>query len=327
MATAQGEINSTQKKVDGMYAGYKTSKEYLAAQKLQGMTIQDIAKKYGFDFSRNYANRQAETAAQAQRNVYNGQGRQNDAAHKVGLQRIGNEYDSAAGSLDKGYFQKFLGTQQGQADRGLNAGIAASQNLQLAMNKQGEVADLWKQRSTNTQEEDLRYANQAQTIMEALAQVEKEKAANAENMYQGLLSKGYDILSSDRSSANQWADSAFSRLNSQIGTTMDFSKMRVADIYEQAQAARAAAAARASRGGGGGGGGYSGSAAKTSLTPSLNNYNNVLNKQKQTPLQKYYKPPVPFNQNYLAKEYGMYKPPVANNPNLTAWDRMKMLGL
>ncbi|MFL6562717.1 MAG: hypothetical protein ACJ8MO_42290, partial [Bacillus sp. (in: firmicutes)] len=260
MSKASSEINATQKKVQGMASGYKTSSEYLAAQKLQKSNINDIAKRYGFDFSRGYANRQADTAAQAQRNVYNSQSRDNKSENKLALQRIRDAYDSSANTLDKGYFQQFLGQKQGQANRGLNAGIAANQNLQLAMNKQGEIADLWKQRNTNTQEESMRYSNTSQTISEALAQVEKEKAANAENLYQNLLSKGYDILSSDRSSANQWADSAWNRVQSQIGTTMDFSKMRVSDIYDQmdraeraaAAAAAQAAARRASRGPGGG---------------------------------------------------------------------------
>jgi hypothetical protein len=252
------------------------------------------------------------------------------------MQRISDNYDSAASSLDKGYFQQFLGQKQGQSDRGLNAGIAANQNLQLAMNKQGEVADLWKQRNTNTQEEDLRYANQSQTISEALAQVEKEKYANAENLYQNLLSKGYDILSSDRASANQWADSAWNRTTFGINNDMNFSKMRVDDIYnEQARAdklaaeQRAAARARSYGGGGGGGrgGGGGGSYQKTSLTPSVNKYNDVIQKQQQTPLDKYYNSPAVKAGQRTGSPYLRNPVAPANNPNLTAWDKYKMLGL
>lgn len=332
---ATKEINSTQAKVTKSQKDYKKGKEYKNAEKLQNSNIQDIAKKYGFDFSKDYANRQAETAAQAQRNVYNAQGRTNDATHDVGIKRIGDNYDSAAGSLDKGYFQQFLGTQQNQADRGLNAGIAANQNLQLAMSKQGEVADLWKQRNTNTQEEDLRYANQAQTISEALAQVEKEKYANAENLYQGLLSKGYDILSSDRASANQWADSAWNRLTTENNTMMDFSKMRVSDIYneqeradklaaEQRAAARAASARRYSAPSGGNPGG---AARQTSLTPAVKSYNQTIAKQQQTPIQKYYTSPAVKRGQATGSPYLRNPVAPANNPNLSAWDQMKMLGL
>lgn len=334
---ATKEINSTQAKVTASQKAYKKGKEYKNAERLQNATINDIAKKYGFDFSKDYANRQAETAAQAQRNVYNAQGRTNDATHTTSLQRISDAYDSSANDLDKGYFQQFLGTQQNQADRGLNAGIAANQNLQLAMNKQGEVADLWKQRNSNTQEEDLRYANQAQTISEALAQVEKEKYANAENLYQNLLSKGYDILSSDRSAANQWADSAWNRLTTQNNTLMDFSKMRVSDIYNEQERAdklaaeqRAAARARSYGGGGGGSrGGYStqGSARKTVLTPAVNSYNKTVQKQQQTPLDKYYNNPAIKAGQRTGSPYLKTPLAPANNPNLTAWDKYKMLGL
>jgi hypothetical protein len=337
---ATNEINSTEKKVKGMQDGYKKSKEYLASEKLQNSTIADIAKKYGFDFSRSYAARQAETAAKAQRNVYNAQGRDNDAANKVSMARISNNYDSVADTLDSGYFQKFLGTQQSQADRGLNAGIAASQNLQLSMSKQGELADLWKGRSTDEQEESLRYANTMKTISDALAQVEKEKAANTENLYQNLLTKGYDILNSDRTTANQRADSAWNRIQDVVGTTLDLSGKRIADIYNEQQradaAAARAAAARASRysSPGGNPGGYNGTPAKTSLTPSVKSYNNVIKNQQQTPVDRFVgaqNTMENWRQRSLSptvsRIVGANSHSVASTPNLTAWDKYKMLGL
>jgi hypothetical protein len=328
---ATQEINKAQASAKAKAKAYKNGKEYKNAEKLQGMTIDDIAKKYGFDFSKGYADRQAETAAQAQRNVYNAQSRENKSANEINMQRISNNYDSAAGDLDKGYFQQFLGTKQGQANRGLNAGIAANQNLQLAMNKQGEVADLWKQRNTNTQEESMRFANQNQTISEALAQVEKEKYANAENIYQNLLSKGYDILSSDRASANQWADSAWNRTAFDINNDMDFSKMRVSDIYNEQERADAAAAREAARRSYAPSG-YSPQVgpSKTVLTPAKNDYDKQLQNQQKTPLQKYYSPPVPQKPGYLSSKYGYpfkSQPSVNNNQNLSAWEKNKMLGL
>jgi hypothetical protein len=242
---AQQEINKTKASAKAKQKAYYNGKEYKAADKAQKMTINDVGKKYGFDFSKGYADRQAEVGAQAQRNVYNDQSRKNESTNKINLQRISDSYDSSASSLDKGYFQQYLGTQQNQADRGLNAGIAANQYLQLAMNKQGEVADLWKQRNTNTQEEDMRYANQNQMISDSLAQVERERALNSENIYQGLLTKGYDILSSDRNSAMQWADQAWNRTTFDINNDMDFSKLTLNDIYnEQERADKLAAAAR-----------------------------------------------------------------------------------
>jgi hypothetical protein len=330
---ATKEINKTQANAAKKKKDYYNSKDYKNAQKAQNMTIDDIGKKYGFDFSKDYANRQAETAAQGQRNVYNSQKRTNDSTNKTTMQRISNNYDSSANDLDKGYFQQFLGTRQSQANRGLNAGIAANQNLQLAMNKQGEVADLWKQRNMNEQEESMRYSNQNQTISEALAQIEKEKYANAENLYQNNLARGYDILSSDRSAANQWADSAWNRTTFDINNDMDFSKMRVADIYNEQQRADAAAArAAARRSYGGGGGGYSsqGGPSKTVLTPAKNDYDKQVQRQQKTPIEKYYSPPVPQRPDYLSNKYGYpfrSQPSVNNNQNLSAWEKNKMLGL
>lgn len=350
-------ISNARKSAASKTNAYKNGKAYKNANTLQNSTIDDIAKKYGFDFSQKYANNQAETMAAGQRNIYNSQSRENESMNKMNLDRISNNYDSAAGDLDKGYFQQFLGTQQNQANRGLNAGIAANQNLQLAMNKQGEVADLWKQRNLNTQEESMRYSNTDQTIAEALAQVEKEKGMNSQKIYQDLRRQGYDILSSDRNSATSWANSEWDRTQSDINNMMDFtnmdvdnwnrsadrnisstldlSKMSVADIYnEQERADRAAdraaslRAARMSRPSSPGSPG--GSYQRTVLSPAAAKQQAVIKKQKQTPVQKYVNTIAPVERwrqtlsPTVGRAVANNSHSIANTPNLTAWDKMRM---
>jgi hypothetical protein len=98
---------------------------------------------------------------------------------------------------------------QNQVNRGLNGGMVADQNLRLAMNKQNDVGKLWQDRNLASMQEDARYGNTTKTINDALAQIEKEKAANAQKLYQDLMQQAYGVISSDRSyglqlDQNQW---------------------------------------------------------------------------------------------------------------------------
>lgn len=344
MSKAGKVIKGAESKANKMRSDYKHSKAYTNASWLQSATINDIAKKYGFDFSQAFANKQAETAAQGQRNQYNAQQRSNDSTHAVTMKQIQDAYDSSAGALDTNYFKQFVGAQQSMANRGLNSGIAAAQNLQLGMNKQKEVADLWKQKNTNSVNEDLRFANQNQTISDALAQVEKEKSVNSQKLYQDLLAQGYNILSGDRNSAANWANTQWGMTQDSIGNMMDLTKMNVNDIYDQedraAQAAQLAATRAAARGGSGrgrsgGGSGGSNYSAPKSVQPYLNSYNQAKGPQgpgsPNTTLDKYYQNPViravQNSPSKLVHQVFSNPLPPAQNPNLSAWDQMKLLGL
>jgi hypothetical protein len=276
-------VSSTKSKNNKLYSDYKKSKAYTDAQKAQGMTVNDVGKKYGMDFSQEYADKRAETEAQARRNQYSERSRNNDASHTTTNQRISDNYDSAAGALDTNYFKQFQNSNQSMANRGLNAGIAANAAVQLGMNRQNELGDLWKQRSTNQQEEDMRFANENSTISEGLDQVEKEKAMNAKNYYQDLQAQGYNMLQGDRQSAAAWAAQNYGMVSDQVANNntyagwgmnnnndyanmyisnnnssadrylnnlSDYTKMTTNDIYDQmdrAERAKAAAATAAYR--------------------------------------------------------------------------------
>jgi hypothetical protein len=306
---------------------YQNSAAAKQAAAYQGGTIQSVAGKYGLDISRGYADRQANVAAQAQINAQNAAKRTNESSHNLTMQKIIDGYRDSARSLDKNYFQQYLGQGQTQVNRGLTGGMVADQNLRLAMNKQGELAGLWRTRNQSTAEEGQRYANTSQTIADALAQIEKERTANAEKMYQDGLYKGYEVLSSDRNYGLQLDNSGWQKYLA--GAQFDQQLRAYADA--QAAAAKAAAAAAASRrssssrSGGSGGGGTS--AKKTSLSPSYKTYTTAKKSQAQTNIEKYYTSPAVVAGQRTGSKY--FKNPVApaQNKNLSAWEKMKLLGL
>lgn len=315
MATAP-DINSN----------YYNTDQYKNAQMYQNQTINDIAKRYGFDFSQGYADKQAETIASGQRNAQQAAQRQNDSANALNMQRIIDDYRGAASSLDKGYFQQFLGQGQDQVNRGLNGGLAADQNLRLAMNKQAELADVWRTRNQASQEESMRFSNTNQTIADALAQIEKERGMNSQKFYQDGLYKGYDILGNDRNYGLQLDNSIWGKYQDQYGNYMSQAQFELEQSKFDWQKQQAAAAAARARSGGGGGSGGSGGTSKatTSLTSAANSYNKAVSSQ-QSALDKYYTSPAVTAGQRTGSPYLSTPVPPAQNKNLSAWDKMKML--
>jgi hypothetical protein len=315
-------------------SGYQNSAAAKAAQAYQGGTIQSVANKYGLNITHAYADNQANVAAQAQINAQNAAKRENVSSNKLNMQQIIDGYRSGASSLDKGYFQQYLNQGQSQVNRGLTGGMVADQNLRLGMNKQGEIANLWRTRNEATATEGQRYANTAQTIAEALTQIQKEKAANAEKMYQDNLYKGYDVLSSDRNYGLQLDNSGWSKY--MAGAQFDQQLRAYADAQKAAAAAASAARAAASRRSSGGGSSKSGGGSTPKSTPLTDPYKNYVaakNKQKQTPIEKYV-----GAYNTMENWRSTLSPTVsrmvaknssspASTPYLSAYDKMKMLGL
>lgn len=148
-------------------------------------TIEDIAKKYGFDFSREYAQRQAEVLAQAQRDEI-----------ETSRERQQWETERAQQELEHDYFQEYLQQRQALADTGLNAGIAAERDLRLEMNRQYALADILANSQLYNQELDRR-----------LATIAAEEQAYAERLYNERLQQGFaNALDYSRfiQSENQW---------------------------------------------------------------------------------------------------------------------------
>lgn len=177
---------------------YKTSQEYLNNQKWQNATIQDVANKYGFNFSQDYANQQAEVAAQAKRNEQQAAQRQNASANTNNIRSINDSLREGVIGTENSTFQQYLAQRQQQANKGINAGLQADQNLRLNMNAQSVLGGFYRDAARNKAAENERFTLENQKISEALAQVESEKNLQSTKLYQDMLAQGYGILGTER---------------------------------------------------------------------------------------------------------------------------------
>jgi hypothetical protein len=311
---------------------YNTSQEHQNAQKWQNGTINDVASKYGFDFSQGYANQQAETAAAAQRNQYNAASRENQTANKQTVNQINSDLKQGVIGTENNFFQTYLQQRQSQANRGLNAGFQADQNLRLGMNQQAQLAGLYRDSANNKSKEMDRYNNQNQTISEALAQIEKQKAADSQKMYQDLLTQGYGMLGQERG----WYNTLDQQRYGQYQDSIDNWYKEQDLLMKQQEAARAEAArqaaARASQQQAAARASQAAAAAKK-LQDTVNNYNVAVSKQALTPIEQYVQTIAPVEKwrstlsptvSNMVKA-NSYSP--ANTPYINAYDKMKMLGL
>jgi hypothetical protein len=292
-------------------ANYYNTQAYKNAQAMQNQSVADVSKKYGFDFSQGYANNQAETAAQAQRLAQQAAARDNQSMHDLTGKRILNDYNSGAKSLDQGYFQNYMNQAQNQVNRGLNGGMVADQNLRLAMNKQSEVGKLWQDRNLASMQEDARYGNTTKTINDALSQIEKEKAANAQKLYQDLMQQAYGVISSDRNYGLQLDQSQWGKYQDLFNQDMALKNYSLAK--SKAAAARAAAVATPTLS----------TKGQTALNTVVDAYNKSLG---GSALDKYYSNPVIQQAQHTGSPYFSNPLPPAQNPNLSAWEKLKMIG-
>lgn len=153
--------------------------------KSETATIQDIAKKFGFDYSREYAEKQAEALAQAQRDEIANQ-----------RDRLEHETGAAKEDLSHDFFQKYLQQRQDTANSGLNAGIESERNLRLDMNRQNALADILANSQLRNQELDRQGAL-----------IDKEKLTYAEKLYNERLQQAFqNAMEQSRfdQSENQW---------------------------------------------------------------------------------------------------------------------------
>ena len=145
--------------------------------KTQSASISDLSKKYGLNFSREYAQRQAEAEAQAKRSGLLAQRGQ----IKEGVR-------NAQDALSRDYFQKGLTQAQSNVNGGINAGLANEANLRLSMNRQAEMGDIMGQ------------ANLAENeVSRGLTDVETAKQAAIEKLYNDRMMMAVEMIQKDRS--------------------------------------------------------------------------------------------------------------------------------
>lgn len=236
MATPLGNIvTNMNNKYNSSMKNYQNSANYKQSQGMINASIGDISKKYGFDFSREYANRQAEAEAQAKRNAYNSSIRENDTFNKQTMGRISADVKSANSNIDNSYFQQYLQQRQQQANNGINSGIMADQNLRLGMAQQGELADVYRDSNLARQEESQRFSNESIRLKEALGLVEQEKLSKSEQLYQDRLGQAYGFLSQERQFGLQLDQNEWKKLQDKLQSQFNISKMDADRIIQETQ--------------------------------------------------------------------------------------------
>lgn len=305
---------------------YNSSQERQNNLQWQNATINDVANKYGFRFDKGYADQQAETAAQAQRNAYNDASRQNQTLYDQTIRDINSGLKDGVIGTENNFFQQYLKQRQSQVNSGINAGMQADQDLRLGMNQQGVLAGLYRDANNNKSKEQSRYNNEVQRISEAMAQVERERQSTAEKLYQELLSQGYGLLGQERSWFNTLDNQRYGQYQDQINNWY-----KEQDLAIRKQEAARAAAARAAQEKAARDAALK-AAQQSQLAKQLANYNKTRAAQAQTPLDRYYSDPNIQRVEALKQSnpstyryFGNPLPP-AQNPSLSAWDKMKMIG-
>lgn len=172
--------------------------------KVQSATIDDIAKKYGFDFSRDYANRQAEAEAQARRNANADASRKNQSNRDLNLKAIDNNLMSQAEGLDRNYFQQYQQQAQAQVNGGINGGIAADQDLRMSMARQAAMSDSYRDANLGRMQENQRFTNDDIRLAEDLGLINQQGLARAESLHQDRLMQGAGLaMDTDRFNLDQ----------------------------------------------------------------------------------------------------------------------------
>lgn len=168
------------------------------AQQMMNATVNDVAKKYGFDFSQDYANRQAEAIAQAKRNANTQMSRENQTMNQQTMKQIDMNLREGNQALDHSFFRNYLDQRQKQANTGMNAGIASEQDLRLGMNQQSAMSNLYRDASLARNQESQRFTNQSLALKDAASLIEQEKQAQAQQLFQELRKLGFDVLGQER---------------------------------------------------------------------------------------------------------------------------------
>lgn len=209
--------NTNQTKQDGFRSSYEDSQARQDATKWGNATIEDIASKYGFDYSRNYAKQQAESEAQALRNANQDAQRRNESNKKVGLSSIDNGLMDMAEGLDRNYFQKMMQQQQGQVNTGLNAGIASDQDLRLQMSRQAEMGSSYRDANLGRMKINENFGLDDMRLAEQMGLIDQQSLAREDSLYNDRLQQGFGNLMTEREMANSRDQQEWAKMFSEVG--------------------------------------------------------------------------------------------------------------
>ena len=137
--------------------------------------LADLKKQFGLDYSRGYAQQQAQTMADAKRTGLNSQ-----------MQQVNANVNGANDALSRDTFQKMQNQYQSQVGAGINGGMQADQNLRLSMSRQAAMGDIYRDAAV-----------QKSNISANLANVGKEQVAEEDKIYNERLQEAFQNAMAD----------------------------------------------------------------------------------------------------------------------------------
>lgn len=195
LQTVLNSYNTPQYSVNGQSVQMPTYEDFMNMQPKKA-SIDDLSDIYGFDYSRDYAVNQANAIKRAKEDGLQGQ-----------LRAIDNNVRGQSDSMDRKYYLEGLQNRQSMAETGRNAGISQDQNLRLAMSRQAEMGDIY--RDANTREF---------SVNNELSRLPAEALAYADELYNNRRQQGFNNLQVHNQGVSQDQAAAF-------GNYMDMWKM------------------------------------------------------------------------------------------------------
>jgi len=220
LQTYMQPYNQQQQIQDQARNDYQNSQARADATNWTNATIDDIAAKYGFNFSRDYAKQQAEAEAQALRNANLDAQRRNVANRDMGKANIDASLMNQAEAMDRNYFQQMLQQQQNQVGTGINAGLAADQDLRLQMARQAEMGAAHRDANLGRMRLDENFSLDDLRLAEAMGLIDQQALAREESLYNDGLMRGYGILDNDRNFYNALDQQMWGRSQAEIDRAM-----------------------------------------------------------------------------------------------------------
>ena len=199
-------------------------------QQSLNQTIDGLASKYGFTFNRDVAKQQAEAEAQALRDANTDAQRKNASANTQNSNKINANLMNMAENLERSYFQQALAQSQNQVNSGLNAGIAADQDLRLQMARAAEMGAANRDANLGLMAEQDRFTNEELRLAEALGTINQQALARGneltnnweQQMFQNILADRDSLMNAANMEWGQSQDLVNQYLNQQNALTNQY---------------------------------------------------------------------------------------------------------
>lgn len=132
----------------------------------------DLSKKYNFDldYSRDYADSQADSKFQGQKDNIESE-----------REEIEQGTEQSQKNIKHDYFNKFREQNQSLSDRGINAGLSSEYNFQLERERQNEVSDVLTEEQKKQQDLDRE-----------LGDISRKESMYADELYDERLQQKFD---------------------------------------------------------------------------------------------------------------------------------------